>query len=256
MKLIFVNTIRILILNAILIQINSFAQSYTTTIDTFYVQTPEYANTIGVESLHFPFAITKPTIGSKFPILILVHGTSALDFDANSTKDFLDSIGGRYRKAETKMFYEIADSLSRNGIMVFRYDKRSYTLKCIEKPSCWYVDTISPYDYIKDINEAIDFVKTLPNVDTCNIFLAGHSQGGSFVSHVGYERNDIRGILNMAGTAQPIDSVVIYQSEHINNDLTGATILREQFKSLRNGQWPMTDTLYQFHFLLNFGWIG
>lgn len=234
------------------------SQSYLSIQDTFYVPTPEYSPSLGIDSLYFPCVITKPTIGSNFPILILVHGTSALNLNASSTKDFLDSIGASYRKAETAMFYEIADSLSRNGIMVLRYDKRSFTVNCIEKPPCWYVDTISPYDYIKDIHYAVEFAKSLPSVDTCNIFLAGHSQGGSFVSKVGYDRPDIRGVLNMAGTAQPIDSVSIYQEEFINNNPIGATILRQQFDSLRLGLWPMTDTLYNNHFSPRFwlDWIS
>lgn len=236
----------------------AFSQDYTTTLDTFYVQTPEYKNSLNVDSIHFPCAITQPTIGIKFPILILVHGTSVLDKDANSTKDFKDNINGPYRKAQTQLFRDIADSLSRNGIMVFRYDKRSFTVNCIEKPECWFVDTISPRDYMKDIESAIDFVKTLPNVDTCNIFLAGHSQGGSFVSAIGNKRNDVRGILNMAGTALPIDSVLINQFKTINSDPAGANILRDQFDSLRNGLWPMTQTLYENHFSPRFllDWIS
>lgn len=241
-----------------LIQSSGFGQGYSTTLDTFYVQTPEYATTIGVDSLHFPCAITTPNVGTDFPVLILVHGTSALDKDANSTKDYLDSIGASYRKAKTRMFYEIADHLSENGIVVLRYDKRSFTLNCIEKPACWFADTISPYDYIKDIHHAVDFAKQIPNVDTCNIFLAGHSQGGSFVSQVGYDRSDIRGVLNMAGTAQPIDSVAIYQEEFINSNPSGASVLRRQFDSLRMGLWPMNQTLYNSHFSPRFwlDWIS
>lgn len=234
------------------------AQNYTTQIDSFYVPTPEYSSSLGLDSLFFPCAITTPNVGNNFPVLILVHGTTDLNMDAYSTKDFLDSIGSNYRKAETKMFKEIADSLSRNGIIVLRYDKRSFTLKCIEKPACWHIDTISPYDYIKDINYAINYAKTITKADTCNIFLAGHSQGGSFVSAVGYQRNDIKGVLNMAGTAQPIDSVMIYQYEFINNDSIGANIIRQQFDSLRNNLWSMTDTLYQSHFSPHFwlDWIS
>lgn len=236
----------------------AFGQSYSTSLDTFYVPTPEYSVTVGIDSLHMPCAITTPDIGTNFPVLILVHGTAALDMDANSSKDFLDSVGATYRKAETRMFYEIADSLSRNGIVVLRYDKRSFTLNCIEKPACWYVDTISPYDYIQDIHHAIDFIKTIPEVDTCNIFIAGHSQGGSFVTKVGYDRSDVRGVLDMAGLAQPIDSIVAYQTEFIDNDPVGANIMRQQFDSLRNGTWPMTDTLYKSHFSPRFwlDWIS
>lgn len=235
-----------------------FGQSYTTTTDTFYVQTPEYSASIGLDSLHFPCSISTPDVGSDFPVLILVHGTAALDMNSSSTKDYLDSLGADYRKAETYMFYEIADALSRNGIVVLRYDKRSFTLNCIENPACWYVDTLSPYDYIKDIHHAINFAKRIPNVDTCNIFLAGHSQGGSFVSEVGYHRQDIRGVLNMAGTALPIDSVAIYQTEFIDSDPVGANILRQQFDSLRNGLWPMTEPLYNYHFSPRFwlDWIN
>lgn len=238
----------------LLFHCSGFGQPYTTTLDTFYVQTPEYASTLGVDSLHFPCAITTPNTGSNFPVLILVHGTSALDMDANSTKDYLDSVGATYRKAKTRMFYEIADHLSGNGIVVLRYDKRSYTVNCIEKPACWFADTISPYDYIKDIHHAIEFAKGIPSVDTCNIFLAGHSQGGSFVSQVGYDRSDVQGVLNLAGTAQPIDSVAIYQEEFINSNPAGANILRQQFDSLRLGQWPMTSTLYNSHFSPRF-WL-
>ena len=258
MKTKLLRTLLILLINTSLISNVGMAQSYTTEIDTFYVPTPEYTSALGIDSLHFPCAITKPDIGSNFPVLILVHGTAALDFNTNSTKDYLDSIGASYRKAETAMFYEIADSLSRNGIVVLRYDKRSYTVNCIEKPSCWYVDTISPYDYIKDIHFAVRFAKGLPFIDTCNIFLAGHSQGGSFVSQVGFDRSDIRGVLNMAGTAQPIDSVSIYQEEIINSNPAGAEILRQQFDSLRVGLWPMTDTLYNNHFSPRFwlDWIS
>lgn len=221
-----------------------FGQSYTTTLDTFYVPSPEFSQTLGLDSLHFPCAVTQPDTGNSFPILILVHGSSALDKDANSTKDFKDFVGAPYRKANTRMFYEIADSLSSNGIMVLRYDKRSFTVNCIEKPACWWADTITPYDYIKDVNYAVEYAKTLPAVDTCNIFIAGHSQGGSFAPDAGFKRNDVRGVICLAPTAQPVDTLVVFQTRTVDNDPVGANRVRAQFDSLRAGLWPMTDTLY------------
>lgn len=229
-------------------------QNYTERLDTFYVPTPEYSVTLGIDSLHFPCAITQPNSGSNFPVLILVHGTSALDKDASSTKDFKESAGASSRKAQIRMFYEIADFHSSNGIMVLRYDKRSFTLNCIEKPECWSIDTISPYDYIKDIHYAVEFAKTIPGVDTCNIFLAGHSQGGSFVAEVGYKRQDIKGVISLAQTAQPIDTVAVFQTKTVDDDPSGAAILRDQFDALRAGLWPMTDTLYKQHFSPRF-WL-
>ncbi|MFT5778564.1 MAG: dienelactone hydrolase [Crocinitomicaceae bacterium] len=237
---------------------SGLGQTYTETIDTFYVPTPEYSVSLSLDTLWFPCAVTTPDVGSSFPVLILVHGTTSLDMDANSTKDFKDSIGASFRKAQTHLFYDIADSLSRNGIIVLRYDKRSYTVNCIEKPACWWADTITPYDYIRDVNYAVDFAKTIPGVDTCNIFLAGHSQGGSFVGDVGNKRSDIRGVIAMAPTAQPIDTVAVFQTITVDSDPVGAVIFRNQFDSLRAGTWPMNDTLYKKHFSPRFwlDWIA
>ena len=58
----------------------------------------------------------------------------------------------------------------------------------------------------------------------------------------------------MAGTAQPIDSITFNQTEFVDNDPVGADILRQQFDSLRNGLWTMTDTLYNYHFSPRF-WL-
>ena len=233
---------------------SSYSQTYTEQLDTFYVPTPEYSATLGLDSLFFPCAVTTPDSGTKFPVVILVHGTASLDKDASSTKDYQATPTSPTVKAQTKMFYELADHLSSNGIMVLRYDKRSYTVNCIENKACWWADTISPYDYIKDIKYAVDFVKTHSEVDTCNIFVLGHSQGANFVADVGLARNDVRGVISMAPTAEPIDSVVIYQTEFVDSDPTGAAIVREQFDSLRNGLWPMNDTLYNQKFSPRF-WL-
>lgn len=234
------------------------SQNHTEIIDTFYVQTPEFSQSLNLDSLFFPCAITKPNTGTKFPALVLVHGTSALDKDANSTKDFKDFVGGPYRKAQTRMFYDIGHHLAESGVVVLRYDKRSFTVGCIEQPSCWFADTVTPYDYIKDANEAVNYVKSLSYVDTCNIFIAGHSQGGSFVTKMGYDRPDIRGVISLAQTALPIDSVSVYQTEFVNGDPSGAITQRQQFDSLRAGTWPMSDTIYNAHFSPRFwlDWIS
>ncbi|MEM7035482.1 MAG: alpha/beta fold hydrolase [Bacteroidota bacterium] len=235
-----------------------FSQSYTEVLDTFYVPTPEYVTTLSLDSLHFPSAVTIPDGGSDFPVLILVHGSAALDKDANSTKDYLDPGSGMIHKAQTRMFYEIADSLSRKGIIVLRYDKRSFTVNCIEQPACWWADTIVPRDYIRDVHFAVEFAKTIPEADTCNIFLAGHSQGGSFVNDVARKRSDVRGVLFLAGTAQPIDTVAVFQTLTVDSDASGAARMRSQFDSLRAGLWSMTDTLYQSHYSPRFwlDWIS
>lgn len=231
---------------------------YTEELDTFYVPTPEYAVSLGIDSLFFPSAVTTPNEGEKFPVVILVHGTSALDKDANSTKDYQATPTSPTVKAQTRMFYEIADYLSSNGLMVLRYDKRSFTVNCIEKPPCWWADTISPYDYIKDIHHAVEFAKSLPKVDSCNVFVLGHSQGANFVADVGLARSDVRGVISLAPTALPIDSVAVYQTEFIDSDPVGADLLSDQFDSLRNGLWPMTDTLYNQVFSPRFwlDWIS
>ena len=88
MKIKLLKTSLILLVNALLISNIGMAQSYTTTIDTFYVSTPEYSTSLGLDSLFFPSAITTPNTGNNF-LDTNQDGnatTNGKSFDGNSIK--------------------------------------------------------------------------------------------------------------------------------------------------------------------------
>jgi alpha-beta hydrolase superfamily lysophospholipase len=184
-----------------------------------------------------------PEGNGPFPVVILVHGSGPNDRDQTITLtggNALCLYPGLYNKT-VKNFKDIADYLSANGIMVLRYDKRTFTHGTTLDPV-----SISTYDFVDDIEAAIDFVKTRSEADTDCIVLAGHSQGGVLIPVAAKNRNDVHGLISLSGAITPVDSLLAEQYRYIyvtcaNDPNSGelvASQLYDQFNQIRNGTFP------------------
>lgn len=136
--------------------------------------------------------LTSPRQKGKFAAVVLVTGSGPQD------------------RNETLMGHEpfriLSDFLTKNNIVVLRYDDRGVGLS----KGSFINGTIE--NFSKDAMAAIDFLKKRPNVDPSKIGIIGHSEGGLIAELLaGQKLPSLSFIVSLAGPAIPIDSLMISQ---------------------------------------------
>ncbi|MBL6663107.1 MAG: alpha/beta fold hydrolase [Flavobacteriales bacterium] len=185
---------------------------------------------------------SSPSTEGPFPVAILIHGSGANDRDQTLllTGGNAQCLYPSLHNQTIKNFKDLSEQLQSHGIAVLRYDKRSFTYG-----STLNAETISPYDFIDDVNAAIDYVKTRTDIDTNRIFLIGHSQGANFNPLVANERNDIAAFISMGTVSRGIDTILALQFRHLyyyclNDTAQGDATYNQtlnDFSEIRNFTW-------------------
>jgi dipeptidyl aminopeptidase/acylaminoacyl peptidase len=106
--------------------------------------------------------LTQPKSSDKTPAVILIHGSGPHNRN-------LRFFSGK------QLFKDLAEHLTNNGIAVLRYDKRG-----VGKSKGQFI----PFDmenFSSDGIAGIDYLKTVPGIDTTKIGAIGISQGGLVV---------------------------------------------------------------------------
>ncbi len=146
--------------------------------------------------------LTLPKTDKKTPVVVLVHGSGPHDMD--------ESIG------PNKPFKDLAWGLASNGIAVLRYNKRTkqYPDKMIEM-----LDSADVYDEtIDDAVYAVNLLyrnSVLYNIDNSQIYVLGHSLGGTLLPRITKETNYIKGIISVAGMTRKIQDVLLEQYDYL-----------------------------------------
>lgn len=155
--------------------------------DTLDVVIPNnYAN------LNLAGTITQPKEKGKYPAVIMLTGSGAQDRD--------ETLFGH------KPFKVLADYLTRNGIIVLRYDDRGVG----KSEGSFENSTID--DFSKDAVSALDFLKQQPNVDINKIGIIGHSEGGLIANLLaGQGVPNLSFIVTLAGPTVPIWEMMVEQ---------------------------------------------
>ncbi len=165
-----------------------------------------------------------PNKTSKGPGAIFVNGSGPVDRDGK-VSNYPDIIPPIYKNW--------ANELSSNQIATFRYDKRFLTYPGIDPIK------LSQEDQINDIIAAISYFKSRPEVDTNNIFIVGHSEGGTIAPVAAQRVSSITGVIIIASPAFAIDTLFIEQlkaNDSIEQDWVTRT--EDAFQLLRNNQFP------------------
>ena len=140
--------------------------------------------------------LTMPKEGGTFPVVVLITGSGPQNRD--------EELLGH------KPFFVLADYLTHHGIAVLRYDDRGVG------KSGGKFSLATTHDFATDASAAVDFLKTLPNIDTSKIGLIGHSEGGIIAPIVASERKDIAFIVLMAGPGLPGEKIILAQTALIS----------------------------------------
>lgn len=143
----------------------------------------------------FHGTLTYPQKEGKYPLVVLVSGSGCQNRDEELFAH--------------KPFMVIADYLTKNGIAVFRYDDRGLG----STDTNMYKGTTE--DFAMDTRCAIQMLKKQDCIDTNNIFVLGHSEGGMVCQILGKESKDLRGLILMAAPFVSGKEILLSQTEAI-----------------------------------------
>ncbi|MCX6291720.1 MAG: alpha/beta fold hydrolase [Bacteroidetes bacterium] len=149
--------------------------------------------------LTLPGTLSLPVKGSKFPVVVLIHGSGPNDRD--------ETVGS------TKMFKDVALGLATKGVAVLRYDKRSrvYTGRMASNRSRLTVKE----ETMDDAVAAVQFLKKYPAIDSSRIFLLGHAMGGMLLPRIATQVKGVAGLFMVAANAGPLEDILYEQTQYI-----------------------------------------
>jgi len=181
------------------------------TENTSKYQTPSYARTdsfverdvtVGSGEWALPGTLTLPKGQSKSPAVVLIHGSGPQDRDETGANP------------SNKMFKDIAWGLASKGIAVLRFDKRSlvHGIKVV-KLKTFTVNEESVDDAIL----AVELLRRTSEIDSKNIFVAGHSLGGMLIPRIGQRDNGIGGLISLAGLMRKLEDAYLDQVIYLSS---------------------------------------
>ncbi|MBX2888473.1 MAG: alpha/beta hydrolase [Ferruginibacter sp.] len=134
-----------------------------------------------------------------YPAFILISGSGPQDRD--------ETIFGH------KPFAVIADYFTRKGFAVLRYDDRG------TGQSTGNFSTATTEDFAHDAEAALQYLKTLPEINSAQIGLIGHSEGGMIAPIVAENNPDIHFIILLAAPGIPIVDLMTEQNIAIQRSM-------------------------------------
>lgn len=135
--------------------------------------------------------LSEPKEGGPHPAVILINGSGQQDRDC--------TLFGH------KPFLLLADTLTRRGFAVLRCDDRGIG------GSGGDPQTATTADFADDVDAAIAFLQTRPDIDTKRISLVGHSEGGLIGAVVAARNPAVAALVLLAGPGLPGDEIVLGQ---------------------------------------------
>jgi len=156
--------------------------------------------------LHLAGTLTRPSAppAARLPAVVLITGSGSQDRD-EATPLIRD-----YRP-----FREIADTLSRRGVVVLRLDDRGVGGSDAGPP------TATTADFADDVRAAVAWLRGRPGVDARRIGLVGHSEGALIAPMVAATDSAIRALVLIAAPAERGRQILAAQQRMlIGGDIT------------------------------------
>ncbi|MDR6300896.1 alpha/beta hydrolase family protein [Mesonia maritima] len=143
--------------------------------------------------------LTLPENVKKAPAVILISGSGPQNRDSE--------ILGH------KPFLLLSDYLTRNGFAVLRFDERGVG------ESEGVFSTATSYDFADDVESFFNYLETRKDIDSENIGLIGHSEGGSVAPIIAARNKNVAFIILMAGAGVQGSDLLLSQKKAIQEKL-------------------------------------
>ncbi len=139
--------------------------------------------------------LTYPKKGQNFPAVILISGSGPQNRD--------EELLGH------KPFLVLSDYLTRHGFAVLRYDDRGTA------ESTGDFKSATTWDLANDAKAAVEYLKSRKEIDSKNIGLIGHSEGGMIAPMVAAAMPEVKFIVLLAGPGIWCADLLLKQQELI-----------------------------------------
>lgn len=137
--------------------------------------------------------LTVPQGAGPFPAAVLITGLSANNRN-NGDPPWMP-------------FRDLADALSRRGVVVLRVDDRGVAASTGDRA------TSTTFDEADDVGSELEWLRTRPEVQPRKMFLIGYSEGGLIAPMVASRDSALAGIVTLAGPGVSGPEVARYQIE-------------------------------------------
>ncbi|MFH6999906.1 alpha/beta hydrolase family protein [Flavobacterium sp. FlaQc-57] len=139
--------------------------------------------------------LSLPKKEGNFPVVILITGSSAQNRDE-------EGLGH-------KPFLVLSDYLTKKGIAVLRFDDRGVA------ESTGDFAKATTFDFAKDVQAGVEYLKTRKEINKKKIGLIGHSEGGLIANIVAGNSKDIDFVVLLASPGLSGDKLLLLQKELI-----------------------------------------
>lgn len=141
------------------------------------------------DTIQLPARLTMPSASSvkdRVPVVILVHGSGPSNMD--------EAIG------PNAPFRDLAEGLSRRGVAVLRYDKRTFVCpQFFENAKEGYTyDDETVDDAISAVRLVKDSLAKEKTIDPSRIYIVGHSMGGMLAPRIAERSGEVAGLVLLA----------------------------------------------------------
>ena len=147
------------------------------------------------ENIDLSGTLTIPVNTNKCPAVVLISGSGPQNRD--------EEILGH------KPFWVIADYLTKNGIAVLRYDDRGVG------KSTGNFNEATTFNFANDAESAVEYIKTISEIDTNLIGVIGHSEGGMIAPVLASRNKNVKFIVMLAGPGLIGEKLLMKQSRLI-----------------------------------------